>query len=65
MTKDADVIPIGRAVGFEHYGEPALPREEWERRKKRGGFRHYGEVARPLTEEERKKILVLKRRLLR
>lgn len=28
LTNPGDVIPIGRAVGFKHYGEKALPREE-------------------------------------
>lgn len=54
-----DVIPIGRAVGFEHYGEPALPKEEAKRRSERrrkGGFIHEGIPARLLTAEERKKI---------
>ena len=59
IENPGDVIPIGRAVGFEHYGEPALPKGVARRRRERrdkGGFIHEGIPARMLTAEERKKI---------
>lgn len=68
VANPGEVIPIGRAVGFEHYGEEALPLSEWQRRealRARGGFRHVGERARPLTEEEKKKVVLLRRNLLK